>query len=258
MEATARFAALMNRPEAEIPLDEAATLIAAHAHPGLEVVDVLARIDDLAAGSTVSDPESLAEYLFRELGFAGNTVDYGDPRNSYLDDVLSRRLGIPISLSVLMIETGRRRGLALRGVNMPGHFLVRSEPGEFLDPFHGGRHLDGAGCRELFHRVRGASAEFQPEYLEPAGNVAIVARMLANLQHSLLRRDPRSAPWVLRLRLRMPGTSSAERIALATLLGTLGRFAEGASELDALAARLDGADAERATQQAAALRARGN
>jgi regulator of sirC expression with transglutaminase-like and TPR domain len=258
VEATARFAELMRRPDAEIPLDEAATLVAAHAHPDVDVDDVLARLDTLAAESGAADPAALADFLFIERGFAGNTADYGDPRNSYLDDVLTRRLGIPISLSVLMIETGRRRGLDLRGVSMPGHFLVAAGPGVFVDPFHGGRRLDEGGCRDLFHDVRGQAAEFRAEYLAPAATTAIVERMLANLQHSLLRREPRGAAWVLRLRLRIPGTSAPERLALATLLGTVGRFHEAADELDAIAAELDGDDAEQATRQAVALRARGN
>ena len=258
MEATARFAELLRRPDGEIPLDEAATLIASHAHPDVDVGDVLARLDTLAAESAAADADALADFLFVERGFAGNTVDYGDPRNSYLDDVLTRRLGIPISLSVLMIETGRRRGLELRGVSMPGHFLVAAGPGAFVDPFHNGRRLDEPACRDLFHQVRGAAAEFRAEYLAPAPTAAIVERMLANLQHSLLRREPRAAAWVLRLRLRIPGTSAPERLALATMLGTLGRFQEAANELDTLAPELDDADAQRATRQAATLRARGN
>jgi regulator of sirC expression with transglutaminase-like and TPR domain len=258
VEATARFAELMRRPDAEIPLDHAAALIAAHAHVDVDVDAVLAQLDALATESAASDAAALADFLFVERGFAGNTVDYGDPRNSYLDDVLARRLGIPISLSVLMIETGRRRGLELHGVSMPGHFLVGAEPGVFVDPFHGGRRLDEAACRELFGRVRGSEVEFRSEYLEAAANSAIIERMLANLQHVLLRREPRSAAWVLRLRLRIPETSARERAALATLLGTLGRFQEAANELEAIVEELDGDDIERATRQIAALRARGN
>jgi len=258
VEATERFAELMSRPDADVPLDEAAALIAAHAHPELDVAEVLDRLDALAAQTAAPDAAALGEYLFVERGFAGNTVDYGDPRNSYLDDVLDRRLGIPISLSVLLMEIARRRGIALGGVSMPGHFLVRAEPGTFRDPFAGGRRLDPAACRDLFHTVRGAAAEFRPEYLEPVATTVVINRMLANLQHSLLQRDPRAAAWVLRLRLRTPGVSAAEQIALATTLGTLGRFAEAAGELDRLAAKLDEPYADRATHQAAALRARGN
>ena len=85
--------------------------------------------------------------MFVTEGFNGNTTDYGDPRNSYLDDVLDRRLGIPITLSVVMIETARRCGLPAHGVGMPGHFLVGGGAGEWFDPFHQGARLDLAGAR---------------------------------------------------------------------------------------------------------------
>jgi len=260
VEATARFTALVQRPDAELPLDQAAALIAAHAHPALDVDTVLGALDQLAADAGVADAPSLAEFLFVDRGFAGNTSDYSDPRNSYLDDVLNRRLGIPISLSVLMMEVGRRLDVPVAGVSMPGHFLVRpaDDAPVWFDPFHGGRQLDEDGCRELFRRVRGSDAEFRAAYLEPTSATAIIGRMLMNLQHTLLRRDPPSAAWVLQLRLRMPGVSADERAALATLLGTLGRFNEAAGELDALAGELTGDAAEKAGHQAAALRARGN
>jgi regulator of sirC expression with transglutaminase-like and TPR domain len=260
VEATARFTELMQRPDSEIPLDQVAALIAAHAHPGLDLDGVLGALDELAADATATDAQSLAEFLFVERGFAGNTSDYGDPRNSYLDDVLSRRLGIPISLSVLMMEVGRRIDVPVLGVSMPGHFLVRTpgDPGTWFDPFHAGERLDEAGCRALFRRVRGTDAEFRPEYLEPVSTTAIVGRMLTNLQHSLLRRDPPAAAWVLRLRLRTPRLPATERVALATMLGTLGQFDDAAVELDAVAGELTGGAAEQASRQAAALRARGN
>ena len=259
VDATARFVELMQQSDPDMPLDEPAALIAAHAHPELDVGAVLAALDTLAKESAADDADGLAHFLFVERGFAGNTVDYGDPRNSYLDDVLDRRLGIPISLSVLMMEVGRRRVIGVTGVGMPGHFLVRGpDPDAWFDPFHGGRRLDEPGCRVLFEEVRGGDVEFRPEYLEPTPPAAIVGRMLTNLQHSLMRRDPSAATWVLRLRLRVPGVPPAERATLAMLLGRLGQFAEAANELEAVALTLDGEAAERAARQAAALRARGN
>lgn len=260
MEAIARFAELLRRPEAEIPLDEATALIAAHAHPALDVPAVLGRLDDLAAGTNAADPAALAGYLFEERGFAGNTVDYGDPRNSYLDDVLDRRLGIPISLSVVMMEVGRRRDVPMLGVGMPGHFLVRpaGTADTWFDPFHGGRRLDASGCRARFHELQGPDAEFKPEYLAPTSTATVLGRMLANLQNTLLHREPASVVWVVRLRLRVPTTSARERAALASLLGTLGHFTEAADELDALGDETTGTDADRIGHQAAALRARGN
>jgi regulator of sirC expression with transglutaminase-like and TPR domain len=260
VDATARFTELLARPDPEIPLDEAAALVAAHAHPALDIRAVLGALDELAAGTSATDTSGLVEYLFGERGFAGNTVDYGDPRNSYLDDVIERRLGIPISLSVVMMEVGRRLEVPVLGVGMPGHFLVRAagSDGVWFDPFDRGRRLDAAGCRARFHELQGPEAEFKPEYLAPTSTAALVARMLANLQNTLLHRDPAAVAWVLRLRLRIPTTPPRERAALAQLLGTLGHFTEAADELDALGPEVTGDDADAIGRQAAALRARGN
>ncbi len=139
MEETDRFAALVARDEPKIPLDEAALLVAAHAYPGLAVDEWMARIDDLAEHVPPDDADALAHDLFVDRGFAGNTHDYTDPRNSFLNDVIERRLGIPITLSVLMMEVGRRRGVGLVGVGMPGHFPVRlaaagADPAPFFGP----------------------------------------------------------------------------------------------------------------------------
>src|SRR4029079_15079067 len=131
------------------PLDEGALLIAA-VGTGADVDAGLARLDELAADARVAPPSGvgLAQHLFVDRGFAGNTLDYADPRNSFLPDVIDRRLGIPISLSVLMIEVGRRIGVALHGVGMPGHFLVGVDApaGGFVDPFHAGATLNADGA----------------------------------------------------------------------------------------------------------------
>jgi regulator of sirC expression with transglutaminase-like and TPR domain len=254
MNPTERFVDLVQRDDEHIPLDEAALLIAAHDHE-LDVGAQIARLDDLAAGAPAS-PDALANYLFVERGFIGNGVDYGDPSNSYLDAVLDRRLGLPITLSVLMIEVGRRQGIELRGVGMPGHFLVRAGD-QFFDPFYGGLRLDEDGCRERYEEIQ-AGAPFLPSFLDPVGTGTILARMLANLVRTLVARDPASAVWALRLRVAMPGISADERRDAAALLGTLGQFEEAAEALTAIADQLDGADADRAERDAAAYRARAN
>lgn len=252
---TERFVELVAGAEDVLPLDEAALLLAAHDHP-VDVIAELGNLDALAAGAP-EDPRSLAHFLFVERGFAGNSADYGDPRNSFLDEVLRRRLGLPITLSVLMVEVGRRRGLALSGVGMPGHFIVRAGPGEFFDPFHGGEALDDAGCRERFASTQG-NAPFRSEYLDAVGPRAILARMLANLVRTYVARSPADAVWALRLRLRVPGVSIDERRHAATLLATLGRFEEAAVVLEGLAPQLGGADGTEALRDARRLRARAN
>jgi len=208
VEALDRFATLVQGPESAIPLDEAALWIAALDHP-VDVGAELGALDALADDLAADDAASLAHALFVERGFTGNVVDYGDPRNSYLDEVLRRRLGIPITLSVLMIEVGRRRGIGLAGVGMPGHFLVGSDDG-FVDPFHAGAVLDAAGARRLFERSH-PGAPFAEHYLDPVGSRAVLSRMLANLVGTFLTRAPMRAIGVIRMRLEIPDLPPAER-----------------------------------------------
>ena len=154
----------------------------------------------------MSDADALAHALFDDLGFAGNTVDYTDPENSYLDAVLDRRLGIPITLSVLMIEVGRRRGIDVRGVGMPGTSSSWPARVSGTTRSHGGRALDYEGCVARFAELQDPAA-FVPAFLAPVGPVAILDRMLANLQNSLMERAPARVAWPTRLRLRIPGIS---------------------------------------------------
>jgi regulator of sirC expression with transglutaminase-like and TPR domain len=265
---TEAFVEIVHRPERSIPLDEAALLIAAHAHPEIDIPARLDSLDALARRVASADAASVSEALFVDGGFAGNTVDYYDPANSYLDDVLDRRLGIPITLSVLMIEVARRVGVELVGVGMPGHFLVGMpgpEPGgplvAWYDPFGGSVALDIGDCAALFARVHASSPYGHPlraQQLAPVGPVAILDRILTNLQHTLLQRSPAAAAWPTRLRLRLPSVPRARRAELATTLGNLGQFSEAATVFDGLAAELAPDAAARAARTAAELRARAN
>jgi regulator of sirC expression with transglutaminase-like and TPR domain len=256
--AMAHFADLVARPDDEIPLDEAALLIAYHARPDLDLGAELARLDDLAASCNPPTFDGIVRHLFTDLGFRGNAENYREPDNSYLDQVLRRRVGIPISLSVLTMEVGRRLGVPLDGVGMPGHFLVRhrAEPATFLDPFAGGRRLDVAGCREIFSALGGL--DWTDAYLAPVGARAILTRMLLNLQGLFLPSDLRSGAWVLQLRLAIPGVPVPDRLGLARALGTLGRFGAAAAELDRVADELPDAEAATVRAESRALRARAN
>lgn len=145
-------------------------------------------------GDLQSKLRALTGYLFAELGLLGNEQDYYDPRNSYIHKVLERGLGIPISLSVVTIEIGRRAGLGLHGIGFPAHFLVGAgqNGGDdlevFVDPFHQGRLLDREGCEGLLRRFTGGAIPFNPRLLAPISSRAILMRMLRNLKGTHLRR----------------------------------------------------------------------
>lgn len=197
-----RFAELMAREEPAIDLARACLLIAQDAYPGLDVEGYLGEIERLAARlrgrlAEGDDAEeriaALSEFLFADLGYTGNADNYYDPRNSYLNEVLDRRTGIPLTLSVLYMEIGRRIGLPLEGVSFPGHFLVRVQlRGSLLvlDPFSGGLPLAETDLRARLRRVIPAGAtgpvplEELPleQFLEPAGKRQILARLLRNLK----------------------------------------------------------------------------
>jgi regulator of sirC expression with transglutaminase-like and TPR domain len=165
------------------------------AYPTLRPSEYVIMVEDLAVAAQAAlaglgTPHwrglALAEFLFQTYGLRGNTDDYADPRNSYLNQVLERRLGIPISLSVIYLEVGRRLHLPVAGVGLPGHFIVRvdgeGEAPEYLDPFHGGRLLTRDDCRELVRSAAGIEDVFDEDWLAPAPPREIVARMLNNLR----------------------------------------------------------------------------
>ncbi len=237
VDVTERFAALMSRPGGVAPLDEAALLIAAHARPGLDVEAEQFRLDDLAAGVAAPTLDALRTHLFCELGYTGNSTDYYDPRNSYLDQVVERRIGIPITLCVLMLEIGRRIGVPLAGVSMPGHFLVRDkvDPEVFVDPFARGATLDRGAVEAQFRASQQPGATFDPAFLEPVPVAIVVARMLANLDViAAARADRTMLEWVVRLRVCMPGASASLHRRLSAVLAARGSFDDAADVLERL------------------------
>ncbi|MEN3272053.1 MAG: hypothetical protein V7636_814 [Actinomycetota bacterium] len=250
MEAVNRFAALVREPEATIPLDEAALLLASAAKDGIDVDAGLRALDEIADEVPAPTLDGLRALLFRDLGFGGNPDDYYDPANSYLDDVLVRRVGIPISLAVVMMEVGRRIGVPLWGVSMPGHFLVRDkvDPDVFVDPFARGRVLDHDGCEARFHAVQGPGSVFDDTFLEPVGKRAILTRMLANLETvATVREDSELLRRVLELRVALPASGIVEHRKLASALAAAGQYDAAADVLDTYADRdIEGAVAARA------------
>jgi regulator of sirC expression with transglutaminase-like and TPR domain len=252
---------LVSQPDASVRLDEAALLIAAHAYPDMDVAGELRKIDDLAEACHAPTLDALVRHLFVDLAFGGNRREYYDPRNSFLNDVVKRRVGIPISLSVLAIVVGRRLGVPLAGVGLPGHFLLRDQVDQtvFIDPFGHGAMLDRAGCQQAFRRVQGEDATFDEGFLEPVGSFAILTRMLANLRAIFAATsDHQALLWVIRLRTALPDVAPEERGELAAALAATGAFGAAADELDGLAAQLGGTLGDAYAQRAAGLRARLN
>jgi regulator of sirC expression with transglutaminase-like and TPR domain len=182
---------VLQRPNAKV--EDVAILIAREANPILDEHALRRDLDGIATEALIrrglrSTPERdcriLADLLFVELGFEGERDDYYDPRNSYIDKVMIRRKGIPISLSVLSMAIGERAGMVVEGVGFPGHFLVRvgGPEGVYQDPFNRGEILDGVGLRKLAAQFLGAEMALHPSYLEPVDCLTITIRMLANLK----------------------------------------------------------------------------
>jgi regulator of sirC expression with transglutaminase-like and TPR domain len=193
------FARAITRPEEDLDLGRAALLIAGEEYPDLDVPKYLQLLDRYAAAVQERAPHTLppeeraiqlGAYLFGELGFHGNSSDYYNPENSYFNRVLETKSGIPISLSLLFIEVGRRIGLRLHGIGMPGHFLVGLEGrGAFFDPFNGGEALSSADCRQLAERLFGERLTWDDQYLEPCTKYEFLFRILNNLKVVYERTD---------------------------------------------------------------------
>lgn len=220
----------------DVPLDQALLLLAA-ARPGPSgsVPDGIARLDELAESCPDDSVEALVRHVFVDQGFTGDRADFHDPRNSLLDHVLRRRVGMPITLSVILVETGRRLGIALDGVGMPGHFLVRerAEPDRFIDPFHAGVRIGADACLARFRTIHGDGVEFHSSYLDPVPTRSIVLRVLNNLTVTFRSRDPRALDWLLDIRVRIPADPPDLR-ALADLCELRGRYDDAAALLERL------------------------
>jgi regulator of sirC expression with transglutaminase-like and TPR domain len=141
-------------------------------------------LEDVRTTETAVDV--LNAYLFDEQGFSGNRDRYDDPSNSFLNEVLERRTGIPITLALVYMEVSRRAGIDIDGVNFPGHFLMRCAP-MILDPFHRGARLSEHDCRRLLERHVGEEAAFDPALLAPATKPQMLTRMLLNLKRIYVR-----------------------------------------------------------------------
>ncbi|MDO8461638.1 MAG: tetratricopeptide repeat protein [Deltaproteobacteria bacterium] len=194
------FSEIIHLPEERIDLSQAALLVAKEQYPDLDIPHYLAKLDELGeraltrVGRVVGPRqivEGLSHYLFHEEGFHGNVEDYYSPTNSFLNDVLDHRAGIPITLSLITIEIGRRAGLPFYGVGFPGHFMVKySQDNEevILDPFHKGQIISENECAERLKRTFGSRLPFHKKLLRASTKKEILTRMLTNLKMIYLSR----------------------------------------------------------------------
>ncbi|MGH2367364.1 MAG: SirB1 family protein [Chloroflexota bacterium] len=213
-DARGRFTSLAIRPDHEIDLGEGALLNAAEEYPGLDIPAYIGKLDALAqrvrqrlvALEALPDrpPErvpadtdeaalaALHVVLFEEEGFTGaEREDYANPRNSFLNEVLDRKRGLPITLSVVYCEVARRAGLEAVGIGLPGHFIAQFRGQHFstlIDPYNGGARLQREDCAGLLRRIFGVPVEVRTEHLLPAAHKAILARMLNNLKGIYVQR----------------------------------------------------------------------
>lgn len=250
-----------------IDLARGALLIARIEYPHLDLARETARLDALAARSraaSFTDPrarlDALRRFLFVEEAFRGNAEDYYDPRNSCLNDVLTRKVGIPITLSVLTMEVGSRVGLTIRGVGLPGHFVVRADVGGepvLMDPFDGGATLGPERTAEIVSRAVGRKVELREEHFAAVTPRQILARMLMNLQGIYLRAEAwdKALAAIDRLLLVDADGARAHHRHRGAILVKLGRLAAAATEWERYLARYpDAADTPEVRRQLRAIR----
>jgi regulator of sirC expression with transglutaminase-like and TPR domain len=247
--ASLAFAELVKRCNdlgSEPVLDRACLLISAVFDPNADVDRCEAQLDDAAeaalkrcASSTDSYAKAAAVLatVFTQHGFRGNAADYNDPRNSLLSSVLERREGIPITLSIVVMEVARRIGLELQGIGLPGHFVVRF-PDEssrlFIDAFAGGRILGVPECVTLVERQSGGRITWSDSYLEPVSARAIIKRVLVNLKNSLSQaKNYAAALAAIELQLALDPRDPTELRDRGILFARLHRYDRAIADLEA-------------------------
>lgn len=188
-----KFADIASQDDESIDLATAALVIAADEYPSLDLEFYLGKLDQLGieartAAAGLSDPSDILlainSVLFLEYGYRGNRQHYFDPRNSYLNQVIDRRTGIPITLSIIYMAVADRIGFPVAGVGLPGHFVVKhTAPSSeiYVDAFKGGSLIDAAGCARLVEDISGGGLELRPDHLRSVNKKQILTRMLANL-----------------------------------------------------------------------------
>jgi regulator of sirC expression with transglutaminase-like and TPR domain len=267
------FAALVSEEidEHQISLARAALTIARTEYPDLNADEYLERLDWYAARVQQMLPDlpettqiiaALNYVLFIEEEFRGNDIDYYDPRNSFLNDVLDRKMGIPITLAIVYMEVAQRIGFPLFGVGMPGHFLLKhydvAGNETFIDPFHRGDILSRADCQTRLDEIYSGQMPLQPEFLHSVNRRQLLTRVLANLRNIYMdRRDFRNALVVVDLVLAIHPRSAEDMKQRAMLRYSLNQLRGAAEDLETYARMApDASDADEMRQTALSLRRR--
>ncbi len=267
-----RFARLVTAPEPALDLARACLLIAAEADPDVPFQPTLEQLDELAARVAARDSgapglesrlDVLHGVLYGEFGLRGDQTDYYDPRNAFLHEVLTRRLGIPITLAVIELEVAWRVGLPLHGIGFPGHFLVGGPHGLVIDPFARGRRLGRDALEELLLGGRPAQRSdrvLPAPLLRPATKREILARILYNLRAMYMRRHAwTDALWTFDLLAILHPDDRELSRDRALVLGRTGRFRAASQALERYLAEQPGAaDADAVRRALAGFRARLN
>lgn len=245
----------IHQPEFEINLAKAALYLAQEEYPDLDVAEYLNALDTMAAEVSERLPlenyplriiQVINQYLFEDLGFRGNIDQYYDPRNSYLNQVIDRRTGIPLTLSLVYLEISQRIDFPMVGVNMPGHFLIRPTVAEmevFVDPFHQGEILFAEDCQNRLSQIFGRSIEIQPEFVAPVAPRQFLGRMLGNLRAIYLSRGELSKALgvIDRILLLFPDSPDNRRDR-GVLYYHLGQWIEAQRELEAYLSEVPAAE----------------
>lgn len=272
-ESVVAFEQLASQAGEDVDLELGALLVARDEFPALDVDRELVRLDALAAGAAPKVPagasvedsvEALAQHLYVAEGFRGNEAEYGDPRNSWLHLVLERRLGIPITLAIVLLGVARRIGLRAHGISFPGHFLVRFERSGgtplVVDPFHGGRRLGLGELQSMLRRALGDGAHLRPEHLRAATARATLVRVLQNLKAAHVARGDFARALLAQTRIveLVPGEPAPvrDRGALQAHLGAVGGAIADLERYLELAPAATDAASVRATLQKLGLESR--
>lgn len=235
----------IQQPDEYIDLAKAALYLAQEEYPDLDPEEYINALDTMAFELSERLPverypmrviQSINQYLYEDLGFYGNTKTYYDPRNSFLNDVIERRTGIPITLAVIYLQVARRIDFPMVGVGMPGHFLIRPDIADmdiFVDAFHGGNVMFTQDCQDKLSQIYQQSVTIKPEHLVAVSNRQLLGRILSNLKYVYLNQQEleKALAAVERILLLSPDAISEIRDR-GLLSYQLGRFTQAALDLE--------------------------